>query len=429
MAKPTPTSITKPPARYRWLSALAWPLWLAHAVWLALRDKDILYLPQRLALRPPSSSATIWVHASSVGEINALAPLLKRWQQKDPAAKLFFSTHTVTGKRALARNFPDAEHAYLPIDNAFLVRSWLRQQPFRQLILMETELWPWLLHQSRQQGMAISVLNARLSPKSYRPQHFLFPVIRYAVQQLNNIYCRSEADAERFQSLSDGTQEIEALGNIKLIQSLPEKATAHPLNAQRFLLCASTHDDEEAQILQAWKNRLPQTCLVLAPRHPQRADALMRDIEQRGFTCQRHSQQQEYAQAGVYLVDTLGDLAPFYAHAEAVFMGGSLVAIGGHNLYEAAAYSAALLCGPSVFNISEDFERFQQAHAVLPVTHAEGLVEAFATLLKNPEQRHALQKQAFMLAQQGAAIADNYLPKLEAIRTAARPASTPANKK
>lgn len=414
--------LNKPPARYRWLAAVWWPLWVAHALWLAVREKESRYFWQRLGLGVKPSQARLWVHASSVGEINSLLPLLRQWLEKHPDAGLFCSTYTITGARTLRQKLPEVEQAYLPIDHPWLLRLWLRNQAFEGLAIMETELWPWCLHQSRAQNIKTVLINARLSNKSYRPQSWFHPVLKYAANQLDQIWTRSELDQQRFESLLEHSARTKLVGNLKLAPNLPETHPGHPLQHRSFVLCASTHENEEQQIITALQKQSLAAVLVLAPRHPKRCEQIAEMIQAAGFNLLRHSQARADVEIPqVYLIDSLGQLPAFYAHAKAVFMGGSLNQVGGHNLYEAAAWNCALLSGPNMNNVAEDYARFRATDALLTVHSGEQLISEFKRLLDDPITRQNLQLNALELVLQSQKILDDYLSLLQDFMNAARP--------
>ncbi|MFB9887745.1 3-deoxy-D-manno-octulosonic acid transferase [Balneatrix alpica] len=301
------------------------------------------------------------IHACSVGETQAASVLVGWLRQQHPELPLILTHTTPTGRARGQALMADVPQLYLPFDLPWLLGPWLRQLAPRGLVLMETEVWPELVRLCRQQGLPVSLANARLSPRSFagyqRVQALLAPVWA----SLSWVGAQYPADAQRLQQLGVPGEVIQVVGNLKLAmpvaEGLIERAqawrAAH-LPARACWLAASTHEGEEQPLLalqQQWQAEGQTALLLLAPRHPERVAQIIGYAQAAGLRYARRSvEQQPAADTQVFIIDTLGELQFFYALADACFVGGSLIAHGGHNPFEPVQVGRLALCGPHMFN-------------------------------------------------------------------------------
>ena len=356
----------------------------------------------------------IWVHAVSVGEVQAAATLIAALRQRQPQRPISLTCATPTGRARARTLMPDVDVRYAPYDLPGCVRRALLRLRPTLLIVMETELWPNLLHACARAGIPTLIASARLSQRSARIYHALPGLLRAALASNVWVGAQSSLDAQRFATLGVPEARLAVAGNIKFDRIVaPELAQrsvalrARYAAARPMWIAGSTHEGEESIVLAAHRQVLlqqPQALLVLAPRYPQRCDAVASLVQQHGWQCMRRSHDAVLASAPVLLLDTLGELMDFYAAADVAFVGGSLVGVGGHNLLEPAAVGIPVLSGPQQFN-SPDIARALLQHRALTLVHnADELALAVSTLLADAAARERLgaNGQAVISANRGA---------------------------
>ena len=372
------------------------PLYL---MWRARRQPEYLqHWGERtghLAWRP--DKPVIWVHAVSVGETRAAAPLIRALLERHPDHALLLTHTTPTGREAGAQLFGSTvTQAYLPHDLPWFVQRFLaRTQPVAGVI-METEVWPNLYAECARRGIPLFLVNARLSERSARGYARVAALARPALQSLTGIAAQSEADAERLRTL--GAQHVTVTGNLKFDAAPPPESAARAAELRerfgpRFVfLAASTREGEEALVLDAYsKLDIPDLLLVIVPRHPQRFEAVADVVEQRGFDLVRRSEKQPVPDSvRVFLGDSMGEMAAYYAACDAAFVGGSLLPHGGQNLIEAAAAGRPVLTGPYTWNFEEAARRAIEVGAARRVHDAAELADAVSVLHGDAELRHRM---------------------------------------
>ncbi len=363
------------------------------------------------AIPPPSPSGAIWIHAVSVGETRAAAPLIAALRQRYPALPLLLTQMTPTGRETAEQLFgADAHVRYLPYDRPDCVARFLDSVRPRLGVLMETELWPNLIQACRQRGIPLFLANARLSEKSARGYRRIAPLIRPALAALRGVAAQTPADAARLQAL--GAQTVDVLGNTKFDCTPPAQAAELATQFRRWtgarpvLVLASTREGEEALLLGALPADFPAV-VVLVPRHPQRFDEVAGLLAARGIPFQRRSENRALApDCRVWLGDSMGELFAYYQAADLAFVGGSLMPLGGQNLIEPAAVGCPVLIGPSTFNFTQVAEAALAVGAALAVEDAAGVWRAAAELLSDPARREAmaLAGRRFAAMHQGASV-------------------------
>ena len=341
---------------------------------------------ERLGFVPQlPSGKRLWVHAVSVGETIAAAPLVRAWQVRHPDWSVLVTTTTPTGSAQVRRMFGDrVEHCYLPFDLPWMVAMFLRRCRPTLAVVMETEIWPNLYAAAHGCGLPLIMANARLSDKSFKAYSHLRWLVGPTLQRVALIAARGREDAERFVALGAAASQVEALGNLKFdIERSPTVVAAGQAwrewlgRGRPVWIAASTHPGEEEQVLTAHR-QLPQALLVLVPRHPERADAVAAAVEAAGLQVLRRSRLAPApalpaadipapSSGCVLLVDTLGELMNFYAACDIAYVGGSLVPNGGHNPLEPLVLGLPVLSGPQVFNFREVYAELQALHAVTMV--------------------------------------------------------------
>ena len=390
------------------------PVTLYHLVWRGFRQRAYFHRwDERYASYPPSiPAAPLWLHAVSVGEVNAAAPLVDRLRALRPDLPLVVTTITPTGSERVRALWGDAViHVYLPYDLPGAVGRFLERFRPALALIVETELWPNLLFGCRDRGIPTYILNARLSARSLRGYRVLGPLIRRALGSVHRVAAQSEDDARRFLALGARPEALQVTGNLKF--DMAEVDTAGfaadfraALGAPRPVwIAASTHEHEEAAVLAAHRRLRaahPDALLLWAPRHPERFPAAVQAAREADFAVACRSADGWPAPGtDVFVVDTLGELSRFYACAAIAFVGGSLQPIGGHNLLEPAATGTAILTGPHLHNFADIARRLREARAMRVVTDAEALGAALRELFEDDAARRALADHAARLLAEG----------------------------
>ncbi|MFZ1830436.1 MAG: lipid IV(A) 3-deoxy-D-manno-octulosonic acid transferase [Candidatus Competibacteraceae bacterium] len=340
----------------------------------------------------------LWIHAVSVGEVRAALPLIRALLDRRPEQQLLVTTTTLTGSRQVQEALGDrVQHVYAPYDLPDAVARFLRKTRPRIAIIMETELWPNVLRRCARAGIPVLIANARLSERSAQGYARIGRLMMNILQDITLIAAQAEADAERFRTL--GAPRVEVIGNLKYDLKLPDELMEQGRTVRREWLgenrrvwiAASTHAGEDEQILEALtqlRTRWPDLLLLLVPRHPERFASVATLCQQRGFRVVRRSDRQPCSlETAVFLGDSMGELLLFYAAADLAFVGGSLVATGGHNVLEPALLGLPVLFGPHMFNFTEAGERLLAVEAARQVADGGELALAVDQWLADPEQR------------------------------------------
>ena len=420
----------------RFAYALAWllatPAILVRLAWRARRQRGYLERIgerfgryERVAARP-----CIWIHAVSVGETRAAAPIVEALRERHPDDPILVTHMTPTGRATGAALFGEGvERAWLPYDYGFAVRRFIASFRPRIGIILETEIWPRLLEECARAGIPVVLANGRLSERSAR-NYARFPAVaRWAFANLAGVAAQTQADARRFIAL--GAREVAVTGNVKFDVSIPEAMLdAGAAFRARFgrdrpvWVAGSTREGEEALLLDAFA-ALPgaeDALLVIVPRHPQRFEEVRALAASRGFGVARRSDPGT-VDAGVRVVvgDSMGEMLAYYAAADVVVMGGSLLPFGSQNLIEACAVGRPVIVGPSTYNFEEASESAIAAGAALRVRDAGEALAAAAALGRDAARRKAMggKALAFVDAHRGAVrrLAEWLEPRLGAARS------------
>lgn len=404
---------------YTLLLHLALPL---IALRLALRARKAPAYARRIRERfsfglPPLQTGGIWVHAVSVGESIAAAPMIRALQARHPELPITVTCMTPTGSERIQALFGDSvQHCYLPYDLPWAAARFLNRVKPRLAVVMETELWPNHIHQCAKRGIPVALANARLSERSARGYARFGKLTAPMLAELSLIAVQTQAEAQRFLALGARPECVDVTGSIKydlkIDAELPQRAAELRRQWQTeqrpVWIAASTHAGEDEIILAAHRQLLKtrtDALLILVPRHPERFEAVHELCLNQGLTTRRRSTGQD-VQAGdqVLLGDTMGELLFLYALADIAFVGGSLVANGGHNLLEPAALGKPVLSGPHLFNFLEIATQLREAGALSEVENAEQLAGRLATLLDAPTEMARMSQAglAVLKANQGA---------------------------
>ncbi len=343
----------------------------------------------------PLKQGGIWIHSVSVGETIAAAPLIKRLQKEYPHMPMTVTTMTPTGSERVRAIFDQSVfHVYVPYDIPGAIKRFLQRIKPQIVIIIETELWPNLIHFCWKHRLPVLLANARMSMKSAKGYMRFSQVVHQMLRKITLIAAQSKCDAQRFVELGADAERVIMTGNIKFDQHIPAStyetaAGFRRLWGERIVwVTASTHEGEDELILHAYKQvqqKIPNVLLVLVPRHPERFSKVIALCCKQGFTvqCRSENSMECPANVNIFIGDSMGELSAFYAASDVAFVGGSLVPTGGHNLLEPAALGIAAVTGPHVFNFAEITQMLIAAGAVQQVSDEQELAQTIINLLKD----------------------------------------------
>lgn len=388
---------------YRLLIVVFTPLLTAYILWQSIRAKSPRYFRQRLGFaysqRPENS---LWFHCASVGEVITLLPLLKNLHTKKPALKFIITTNTVTGGKIVEQQKLNyLFHSYLPFDWVSAVKRFINTTRPAALFVMETEIWPNLFSVCHDNDIAIHMINARLSHKTTTAKPWIKSLLKTALSKVNSISARSEQDAAAYAQLGADKNIISTAGNLKFTSVLNDQQFAQKNNFsidREYLLIASTHDDEESQIYKCWKKLNRKELLIIAPRHPERANAIIKKLQCDNLS-RRSKNEVITDKTDVFLLDTVGELKNYFKNAKLVIMGGSFVPVGGHNILEPASFNRAIITGPHMENFQQEMALMRDKEAIIQITSIDELAASLSRLLDDEKYREDLQKNTTQLTQ------------------------------
>jgi len=382
-------------ALYTLLLYAALPWYLARLWWRGRREPGYReHIAERFGYGAAAADdRQIWVHAVSVGEARASAPLVRALQQAYPDHRVLVTCLTATGRETIRQVFGESVAvSWLPVDTPLAVRRFLERCRPRLGVLVETEIWPNLLHGCRAFGVPVLLANARMSQRSAQRYQRLPALTRPVFAALSGVCAQGPADARRLRAL--GAPEADVAGNLKFdllpdpTQAEAGKAFRRGVGARRVLLLASTRDAEEELLLAHCDPGDARTLVVLVPRHVQRADEVAEIAARRGFQVARRSRGESPGGGrSLYLGDTMGEMAFYYALCDVAVIGGSFAPLGGQNLIEACAAGAPVVAGPHMFNFADVTRLAVRAHAALQEPDAAAALGAAYALLDDPERR------------------------------------------
>lgn len=388
-------------------------LWLAVLVaspwWLARMTADPVFrkmVVARLGFGLPVASAAarrrrVIVHGVSVGEVKAASSIVARLRAERPDLEIVISTTTATGAEVALRTYPDLHVVRFPFDFAFVVRRFLRRIAPAAVVLIELEVWPNFLRAANRSGVPIAVANGRITERSF-PSYLRFRKLMPQFQRISLFCVQDEVYARRFEELSNDQDRILVTGNVKAdslhLGRLPvDPELARLLGGaagQAVVVIGSTHDPEERQIAEAWKEHAPDSRLVLVPRHPGRVPTISRELQEIGIPVQRLTLLRQGLESPdprhPVIVDTIGELENVYSLADLVFVGGSLVPLGGHNMLEPAAQGLPVFYGPHTENFPHEAALLERTGASLRLADPTEFGPALAALLADESARQAM---------------------------------------
>lgn len=358
--------------RYRFLLFILFPPLALYTLWQSFRAFEFRYFLQRLAIFFPHKATKdgIWIHAASVGEVNAVIPLLIKIQNEFPELPLTITTNTVTSASVVKTQLPKTiQHHYFPLDYRYAVKRIIKKIKPKVVFIVETEFWPNLYLELDKQKIALNIINGRISEKTLHAKKWLKEIYSEILPRVTYVYSRSETDQSRFIELGLPEDKTQVLGNIKFSALSTEKI--EPINLNRtYVLAASTRDDEEQLIVEAWvKAQHNEHLLVIVPRHPHRLAEILKQLSPFNLNIAVRSKKESVSDdTNIYIADTIGELKQFIAGSEFVLMGGSFVEKGGHNILEVAQLGKAVIFGPDMSNFMDEANIFIQYNAGIQCT-------------------------------------------------------------
>jgi len=384
------------------LSLPYWMLARRHGRWREGLGERLGRVPVRLWA---DSTPAIWVHAVSVGEVLAVSELVKKLSERFPGYRVFVSTTTATGQKLARKHFGEDRVFYFPLDLPFAIRPYLSALRPQLIVLAETEFWPNFLRLAHASGARVAVVNARISDRSWPGYRRFRPVLQKILQDVDLFLAQTEEDAARLRDIGAPVDRVQVSGNLKFDVAPPPapaivanlRSSFQQSSAGPVIVCGSTVEGEERLLLLAFQSVLashPMAVMILAPRRPERFEEVAGLLQQLGIRFWRRSSWNEVwsgdaIASGVFLVDTIGELASLYALADVAFVGGSLVPGGGHNIIEPAQYGVPIMVGNHTENFRDIISLFQSHDAVRIVGPAEFPL-VLMDLLANQAERVAL---------------------------------------
>lgn len=382
---------------------IALPFVIFRLWWGGRKNPDgFVHWQERLGYVAPSREPVIWVHAVSVGETIAAAPLVRALLRRNPDIPILMTAMTATGSARAKALFGDQVlYAFSPYDTPGAVRRFVDRVQPRALVIMETELWPNLIALSHRRKVPIFLINARLSERSAKKYKRVACSVRPLLQSIRWIAAQAQEDANRFLSIGATPASVSVTGSIKFDVEISGQNRAEALALREKLgadrpvwIAASTHEGEDRQILKAHQAILaqhPNAQLVIVPRHPERFSAVAALVTSMGLTLGRRSEQLKAPSDAttpdceVYLGDTMGELLMLYGVSDVAFVGGSLIEQGGHNPLEPAAWGLPVLSGPHIFNFETIYNQLSTGQGFFMTPSAQALADCVCELFEDRE--------------------------------------------
>ena len=366
---------------------------IPYFVRIKLFRKEGLFFRERLGFKLQefeSVKKSIWIHAVSVGEVISLQNLIKKLKEKHPDWIIYFSTLTNTGMRVAKEKLSDADHFFfIPIDFARVVRKFFNALNPRMFILAESEFWPNLLKEAKKKGKGVLLVNGRISKKSFKRYYRFRFISKKILENIDLFLVQTHNDKDRLERIGVHSKDVRVVSNLKSEVDLPLsderelsnfKKTLGIPETKKVVVAGSTRKGEEKILLGAFekaRSKREDLLLILVPRHPERFNEVERVCQDSSFQTVRRTQVLPNNHWDIMVLDTIGELAQFYALCDLAFIGGSLVPWGGHNLLEPAFYAKPVFFGPHMKNFTHLADTFIQAEAARTVSTERDIIEMF----------------------------------------------------
>lgn len=364
-----------------------------------------------------------WLHGASVGESVSMLPLINKILETYPDSHVMVTTGTVTSADVMQKRLPErAFHQFIPLDNPIFTTRFVKHWQPDVALWFESEFWPAVLSSIRRKNIPLILINGRISNKTFkRWQQFDF-VCKELLNCFNLCLGQSEEDAYRLRVL--GAKETACLGNLKYaglplpIDEAAKKELTKLIGKRKFWLASSTHDDEEiriAKVHKRMKEKFPDLLTIIAPRHPNRGEAIAEEINKIGLTTALRSKGEKLTpQTDIYIANTIGEMGLWYDLAKIVFIGGSLIPHGGQNFIEPSRMRDAVLVGPHMHNFTDAMNRAKKADAIMQVSDTAEMEELVTSLFENDSLLEAKASLAYNWATSEAKVLDGIMDKIKA---------------
>ena len=366
-----------------------------------IRKAGISYFFYRIGLTVFKTKKTsIWLHASSIGETKIALRVYESLMKENQDYEFLITTTTPSASKVVDGSLERLNHCYLPFDFFFTMKRFIKSINPKICIIMETEIWPNLLRRCKENDIPTLILNARLSKKTLSSNDFIKNIYKKSLDDLTHIYCKSEREKDNFISLGARENKTTVIGNLKMSEPIKQHTEENIIN-RKYVLAASTHSDEERQIISEWlKVNDKRILLVVVPRHPERLGDILSNLPLSMINIAIRSKGDKIRNSTqVYIADTHGELNYLMAHCEFVIMGGSLVDHGGQNFLEAASYGKSIIVGPFMYNFIDETEEFLKNNSMIMVKNSKSLKHVFERLLKSKQRRELFGNNAKKLLQ------------------------------
>ena len=401
---------------YRLLLWAVFPLLLFYTVIVGIRYRSFRYILQRFGMCLPAiRERPLWIHCASVGELNTALLFLEQWAAKYPEDRILVTTNTISSARVFeSKARHRMQHCYLPLDYTFLVKHFLNTLRPRAALIMETEVWFNLFHGCARLHIPTVIINARLSKRTANANVWVRRYYEQSLMALKAIYAKSERDRDTYIQVGAPPWKIKTLGNLKYAAKFEEQLP--DLINRPYILAASTHDDEELQIARIWQQIEKRNCvLVIAPRHPERAEKILNALQRNHTQADYYRPDMTVNDGDVIIYNRIGQLPQLIKHARLVFLGGSLVNKGGHNILEAAMLGTPQVTGFYLDNIIEEAQALNEMGGLIIIDDAKALADIFANVVKQPNYYQKNAEAAKDYLSRYADIVQRYIAELEAL--------------
>lgn len=413
--------------RYQFLILILTPVIVTYTIIRAIKFNDFRYLTQRFCFtkfNTPQQQKPIWIHAASVGEIIAVIPLIQKIVKLYPTIPIQITSNTNTSAeivRTQLESNPMIKHYYMPIDWKWAIHKIIITTQPRCIFIVETEIWPNLFSSAYKKNIPIVILNARLSHRTTSAKPWLLHLYREILNNVTKILTRSEQDYGSYLKLGAQKSQLKLIGNIKFSPSNNQSLEAISL-ARTYVLAASTHEDEELQLVSIWMDLIEHKIvttdiLVIVPRHPERTSTILKQIKKLDIDIKvaiRSKKEPITDSTQIYIADTVGELKQFMPEAKFIFMGGSLISHGGQNIIEPAQLAKAIIFGHYMFNFKDECQLLLDNNAAIQVNNKSELYDNFLELLQNPKKITQLSEAAARVIQNKEnTILQRYLTEIE----------------
>lgn len=365
---------------------------------------DLDYIPEHCT----------WFHCASVGETNAVLPLVLELHRRNNARCFLITTNTITGAEIVTRQNHDwLMHAYLPMDWVSTTRRFIKRVKPTSLNIVETELWPNLIDVCYQRRIPVTIINGRLSKKTTLTNNWIRLIYKRTLELVKHIYVRSEHDRNLYIELGAPEKNVSVLGNLKYIP--PTSMRVHPQEhtTRDYVVIASTHEGEERKIAAVWKRMHRKELLVIAPRHPDRSSQVVKQLETvvgnvDKYVAVRSKNDAIGRETKIYVLDSVGELTSWYAKAKLIVMAGTFIHRGGHNVLEPAHFGKAIVVGPHMENFVDENKLLLDKNAAVQIFSIGGIETTVARLLDNDDERKQLEQNALKAVEPFSHIISNY---------------------